>query len=188
MAFCRCLSWLGRLKGIRNLAKLLMRPPALILARDFIKKSGWHGFSAKGWLQCTGEKTQIWNYELLSFLLDRLLVVKPERRLGAHGVQEAVSGFGPKVDSQAIWLLKDIETLGICPLSIYIPKLWGDVTFETLGTLVFRQSGKEQRLVQIGHLFLGAVDGQSPKLWGCRILQDVHHIILCIQYCVYIYR
>ena len=70
MAFCRCLSWLGRLKGIRNLAKLLMRPPALILARDFIKKSGWHGFSAKGWLQCAGEKTQMGmdQYLLIPFL------------------------------------------------------------------------------------------------------------------------
>ena len=40
MAFCRCLSWLGRLKGIRNLAKLLMRP-SCIDSRQRLHQKVW---------------------------------------------------------------------------------------------------------------------------------------------------
>ena len=88
------------------------RPPALILARDFITKSSWHGLSffflllllvvvvvvvvvavvqlPLCWPCSSNPKMSRKSWTLL----DRLLVVEPERRLGANRVQEADFSIG----------------------------------------------------------------------------------------------
>lgn len=129
-----------------------------------------HGLHQSVWLAWIfGQTLAPVHSEILTFLrLDRLLVMDPDKRLGANGVHEAASrprfcDFPDLPQFMAIESWGDIGTLYFEP--------WGVVfAFQTLqrdplwflNSAVF-SSGEEQQLVQIGQLFLGAVGSESPS-------------------------